>query len=37
VADSNEHGNESSGCIKGREFDWLTDYQLLKKDPAQCS
>jgi hypothetical protein len=28
-----EHGNEPSGFIKGREFlDYLSDYQLLKKD-----
>jgi len=27
-----EHGNESSGSMKGAEFaDWLTDRQLLKK------
>jgi hypothetical protein len=35
VADSFEHGNETSVSIKGREFpDWLSDYQLLKKDCA---
>lgn len=27
-----EHGNETSGFIKGKEFlDWLSDYQFLKK------
>jgi len=30
-----EHGNESSGCIKGREFiDQLSNYKLLKNDCA---
>jgi hypothetical protein len=33
VAGSCEHGNEPSGSIKGGKFlDWLSDYQLLKKD-----
>jgi hypothetical protein len=27
-----EHGNETSGSIKGEKFiDWHSDYQLLKK------
>jgi hypothetical protein len=31
-----EHGNETSGFIKGREFlDWLCGYQHLKKDFAE--
>jgi hypothetical protein len=34
VARSCEHGNENSGSNKGGEFDYLSDYQLLKKDPA---
>jgi hypothetical protein len=30
-----EHSNEPFGPISGREFlDWLSDYQLLKKDSA---
>jgi hypothetical protein len=33
-----EHGNKSSGSIKFREFlDYLSDYQLLKKDPTLWS
>jgi hypothetical protein len=33
VVGSCEHGNGTSGFIKGGEFfDWLIDYQLLKKD-----
>jgi len=36
VAVSCEHGNEPSGSIKGAKFlDQLSNYQLLKKDPAQ--
>jgi hypothetical protein len=32
---TSEHSNEPSGSIKGREFlDWLSDFQLLKKDSA---
>jgi len=35
VADNYEHGNETSGSIKRREFrDWLSDYQLLKMESA---
>jgi len=34
-ADFREHGNEPSGSIKGRVFrDYLSDYQLVKKDSA---
>jgi hypothetical protein len=29
VTGSYEHGSEPSGSIKGGEFDYLTDYQLL--------
>jgi hypothetical protein len=30
-----EQRNEPSGSIRGEEFlDWLSDYQLLKKDSA---
>jgi hypothetical protein len=37
VAGSFEHGNESSGSIKGRRFpDQLRDYQLLKKGNASA-
>jgi hypothetical protein len=33
VAGLCENGNELSGSIKSREFlDYLSDYQLLKKD-----
>jgi hypothetical protein len=32
-----EHGNEPSGSIKGGEFDYLSDYQLLKNDSAPWS
>jgi hypothetical protein len=32
VAGCCEHGNEPSGSIKGGEFDWLNDCQLLKRD-----
>jgi hypothetical protein len=33
VADRCEHSNETSASIKGGEFlDWLSDFQLLKKD-----
>jgi hypothetical protein len=32
VAISYEHGYESSGFL-----DWLSDCQLLKKDPVPCS
>jgi hypothetical protein len=35
MAGSCEHGNEPSISIKGGEFlDYLSDYQLLKKDSA---
>jgi hypothetical protein len=35
VTRSCEHGNEISGSIKGGEFlDYISDYQLLKKDSA---
>jgi hypothetical protein len=35
VASSYEHGDEPWGSIKDEEFlDKLSDYQLLKKDPA---
>jgi len=35
VAGSCEHCNEALGSIKGKEFlDYLSDYQLLKKDSA---
>jgi hypothetical protein len=35
VMNSCEHGNEPSGSIKdGEFFDYLCDYQLLKKDSA---
>jgi hypothetical protein len=35
AADSCEHGNKPSVSIEGGEFlDWLSDYQLLKKDSA---
>jgi hypothetical protein len=38
VAGSCEHGNESSGSIKGVEFlDYLSDYQLPNKDSAPWS
>jgi hypothetical protein len=38
VASSCEHGNETSGYIKGEEFlDKLSDCQLLKKDSVPCS
>jgi hypothetical protein len=33
-----EHGNELLGFIKGGKFlDYMSDYQLLKKDSAPCS
>jgi hypothetical protein len=33
-----EHGDERSSSIEGREFlDWLSDYELLKKDSAPWS
>jgi hypothetical protein len=31
VTGSYEHGNVSSGTLKGWKFDYLNDYQLLKK------
>jgi hypothetical protein len=34
VMGSCEHGNEPLGSIKGEEFDWVSDYQLLKEDSA---
>jgi hypothetical protein len=38
LAGSCEHCNGSSGSIKVREFlDYLSDYQLLKKDSALWS
>jgi len=38
VADYCEHGNETSGFIKGGEFvDWLSDYKLPKKGSAPRS
>jgi hypothetical protein len=38
MAGSCEHGNESSGSIKGEKFlDWVIDCQLFKKDCASCS
>jgi hypothetical protein len=37
VAGSGEHGDELSGYIKGGGFDYLSDYQLLKKESAPCS
>jgi hypothetical protein len=38
VADCCEHGNEPSGSIKCEKFlDYLSDYQLLKKDYAPWS
>jgi len=32
-----EHGKEPLGSIKNREFDYLSDYQLLKKELAPWS
>jgi len=38
VVGSCEHGNETSGSVKGREFlDYLSNYYNLKKDSALCS
>jgi hypothetical protein len=38
VAGSCKHGNEPFGSINDWEFlDWLSDYQLLKKDSAPWS
>jgi hypothetical protein len=38
VAGSCEHGNKTSGSIKGGKLlDHLDDYQLLKKDSAPWS
>jgi hypothetical protein len=35
VAGYCEHGNEPSGSVKGGEFlNWLSDCQLLKKEPV---
>jgi hypothetical protein len=31
VAGCFEHSNEPLGPIKGQEFNWLSNYQLLKK------
>jgi hypothetical protein len=37
LADCCEHGNETSGSIKGGEFlDYLSDYQLLRSESALC-
>jgi hypothetical protein len=33
-----DHGNEPSGCKKGRKnAEQLSDYQLLNKDAAPCT
>jgi hypothetical protein len=38
VTGSCEHGNEPSVSINGGEFlDYISDYQLLKKDSASWS
>jgi hypothetical protein len=36
VANCREHGNETSGSVRGGAFlDWLSDRYLLKKDSAR--
>jgi hypothetical protein len=38
VAETCEHGNDTSGSIKGREFiDHLSGCQILKQNSAACS
>jgi hypothetical protein len=33
----NEHGNETLGSIKGKEFDWLSEYWLPKEGSVPCN
>jgi len=38
MTSSCEDGNEPSGSVRGGKFlDWLSDYELVKKDPVPCS
>jgi hypothetical protein len=37
LAGSCEHGDGPSGSIKGRDFDWLSYYQILEEDSAPWS